>query len=157
MFKLSNIRSLKQSDITKLKVVLDQTELFPSEMLEDMVNPFFNDSDCTDFWQVYEHHGEPVGFLYCIQEKLTESTWNVLAIAVLPDLQNQGIGGLLMSKIEQILHNSNHSTLLVETSSLPEYDRTRKFYERIGYHKEAVIRDFYTKGDHKVVFWKSIN
>ncbi|MGH1485458.1 MAG: GNAT family N-acetyltransferase [Cellvibrionaceae bacterium] len=157
MFKSSNIRSLKLSDLAKLKVILDQTELFPSEMLEEMANPFFHDSVCTDFWQVYEHNGETIGFLYCVQERLTEGTWNVLAIAVLPEFQHQGIGGLLMSNIEQILQSSNSSTLLVETSSLPEYGRTRKFYDSIGYHKEAVIRDFYAKGEDKIVFWKSLN
>ena len=157
MSKLSNIRTLKSSDLAKLKIVLDQTELFPSSILEQMANPFFNDSDCNEIWQVYEHNGDAVAFLYCVQEKLTEGTWNVLAIAVLPSVQNHGIGRLLMSNIERVLQKNNQSTLLVETSSLPEYDRTRKFYDHIGYHKEAVIRDFYAKGDHKVVFWKSLN
>lgn len=157
MFNLSNIRSLQRSDLAQLKVVLDQTELFPSDMLPEMVRPFFEDSTSTDLWYVYEHDGEPVALLYCVQEKLTEGTWNVLALAVGPSLQNRGIGALLMKYIEQFLSDRHQSTLLVETSSLPEFDCTRKFYDRIGYNKEAVIRDFYTKGDHKVVFWKSLN
>ncbi len=156
MFELSNIRALKRSDLVNLKVILDQTELFPSDMLDEMVDPFFNDPVCSDLWQVYEHEGRPVAFLYCVHEKLTEGTWNVLAIAVFPDFQNQGIGKLLMSNLEEILKGDNHTTLLVETSSLPEYENTRRFYDSIGYNKEAVIRDFYAKGDHKIVFWKSL-
>ncbi len=46
--------------------------------------------------------------------------------------------------------------LLVETSSLPEYERTRSFYDQLGFDREAVIRAFYAKGEDKVVFWKHL-
>ena len=122
-----------------------------------MASPFFSDANGSDLWHVCEQQGSPVGFSYCVHEKLTEGTWNVLAIAVLPEMQNQGLGGLLMEHIEQTLRRRDSTTLLVETSSLSEYEGARKFYESIGYQKEAVIRDFYAKDDHKVVFWKSLS
>ncbi len=126
-------------------------------MLEEMVHPYFNDPNCNDLWQVYEHNEEPIALLYCVKEQLTQGTWNVLALGVEPEYQSQGIGELLMNNIEQNLRYENQTTLIVETSSLPEYARSRKFYERIGYQKEAVIRDFWSKGDGKIVFWKSLS
>ena len=144
MSKFSHIRCLKPSDLTKLKVLLDQTELFPTELLEEISHPFFRDSHCTDLWQVYEYSGEPVAFLYCVQEKLTKSTWNVLALAVLPELQRQGIGRLLMNNVEQILQNRNQSTLLVETSSLPEYSRTALLHgelSSLGWHPNGLMNN----------------
>ena len=87
MFKKSNIRSVVSSDLAKLKTVLDDTGLFPSEFLEGMLNPFFNGPHCTDYWKTYEHDGQPVALLFCEQERMTESTWNVLAVAVSPALQ----------------------------------------------------------------------
>ena len=156
MFKKSNIRSVVSSDLAKLKTVLDDTDLFPSEFLEGMLNPFFNDPNSTDYWRTYEHNGQPVALLFCEQERMTESTWNVLAIAVSPALQGNGIGELLMSDIEETLKDNKQSTLIVETSGLAEFERTRKFYDNIGFNREAVIRDFYAQGDDKVIFWKSL-
>jgi GNAT superfamily N-acetyltransferase len=157
MFKSSFIRSTKISDLPKLKVILDQTELFPSEMLEEMIHPFLHDPSCTDIWQVYEHNDEPIALLYCVKEQLTEGTWNVLALGVATKYQSQGIGELMMNSVEHSLRHQNQTTLVVDTSSLAEYRRSREFYERIGFNKEAVIRDFWAKGDHKITFWKSLS
>ena len=152
-----SIRSVLRSDIAKLKIVLDETQLFPSTMLDEMIEPFFEDAQCRAHWLTCDLDDQAVALLYCIPEMMTEGTWNVLAIAVKPEFQSHGIGEQMMSHIEQSLIASGEQTLIVETSSLPEYDRTRQFYQRIGYCREACIRDFYAKGEHKIVFWKSLN
>lgn len=156
MFNFSNIRLLKPSDLSKLKEILDQIELFPSYMLEEMVKPFFQDPECEDIWCVCEHDGEAIALLYCVPEQLTESTWNMLALGVEPSSQRQGVGALLINHIEQVLSRLGPVTLLVETSSLPTHDGPRRLYDRLGYREEAVITDFWSKGDHKVIFWKSL-
>lgn len=61
-----------------------------------------------------------------------------------------------MTHLEQLLASQNQRVLLVETSALPEFDRTRAFYTQCGYTEEARIRDFYQAGEDKVVFWKKL-
>ena len=46
--------------------------------------------------------------------------------------------------------------LLLETSGLPEFARTRAFYRTNGYDEEARIREFYAAGEDKVVFRKAL-
>ena len=46
--------------------------------------------------------------------------------------------------------------LLVETSGLPEFEDTRRFYRTRGYGEEARIRDFYTSGEDKVIFRRAL-
>jgi hypothetical protein len=41
--------------------------------------------------------------------------------------------------------------VLVETSSRPDYDRTRTFYARLGYTESARIRDFYAPADDRIM------
>jgi hypothetical protein len=44
----------------------------------------------------------------------------------------------------------------VETSSRPQYDVTRSFYRKRGFAEEAVLKDFYDLGDHKVIYVRTI-
>ena len=45
--------------------------------------------------------------------------------------------------------------LFIETSSLPMYEPTRRFYLKHGYEQHALLKDFYAAGDSMVVFRKS--
>ena len=38
----------------------------------------------------------------------------------------------------------------------PAYDRTREFYERLGFQRAATVPDFYREGDPLVLYVKSL-
>ena len=63
----------------------------------------------------------------------------------------------MMSFIENHLKDLGHRILIVDTSGTDDFTSTRKFYEKLGYDKEAVIRDFWDDGDDKVVYRKRLN
>ncbi len=151
-----NIRPIGPDDLPAVKAVLDSTELFPSEMLPEMISSFLSDEESADIWFTAEVDGEPVSLAYAIPEQLTDGTWNLLAIAVLPSKQGAGIGRAMVTHLETVLRARGERILIVETSGLPEYARTRAFYHKNGYTEEARIRDFYAPGDDKVVFWKAL-
>ena len=46
--------------------------------------------------------------------------------------------------------------LLIETSGLGSFERTRDFYRTQGYDDEARIREFYGAGDDKIIFRKAL-
>ena len=150
------IRDTKQQDIPDLKRVLDETGLFPSEMLPDLVSGFLSEDAGNDVWLTCDSDGDVVGFCYAAPEPLTEGTWNMLAIAVLPGVQGKGSGAALVAELESRLHRLGHRVLIADTSGTAEYERTREFYRKNGYSEEARIRDFWGPGDDKVVFWKSL-
>ena len=68
--------------------------------------------------------------------------------------QSRGVGATLVRHIESVLAARGERVLLVETSGLPEFERTRAFYLANGYDEEARIREFYAAGEDKVVFAK---
>ena len=150
------IRKVKKEDIETLKGVLDSSELFPSEMLDDMIADYLNNPSSEDIWFTKVENGTPISIAYCAPERMTEGTYNLYAIAVQKDYQGNGIGREMMSYIESLLQEKKNRVLIVETSGLPEYDLTRAFYDKCNYQKEAVIRDFYQEGEDKVVFWKKL-
>jgi ribosomal protein S18 acetylase RimI-like enzyme len=151
-----NIRPTRMEDIPALAGVVDETGLFPGEMLPDMVSDFLSGQDIQDIWLTCEEGGKPVGFCYAAPEKLTDGTWNMLAIAVHPSGQGRGHGSAIVQSLEAILHRHGHRVLIADTSGKDEFAQTRAFYRKNGYSEEARIRDFWAKGDDKVIFWKLI-
>ena len=80
----------------------------------------------------------------------------MLAIAVLPSSQGLGHGGALVAHLEAVLRRRKQRILIVDTSGVDAFARTRDFYRKSGYTEEARIRDFWATGDDKIVFWKSL-
>ena len=152
----TEIRNTVQSDFGGLKEVLDSSKLFPSEYLEEMISDYFNNPETEEIWFTNLSDGEIIGLGYCTPEKLTEGTYNLLAIAVKKELQGKGEGKKMINYIENLLSTKGHRILIVETSSDTQYELTRKFYEQLGYRKEATIQDFWKEGEDKVVYWKKL-
>lgn len=150
------IRPILVDDLPALKNVLDSSKLFPSELLDDMIADYLNNEESRDIWFTALRESQPISIAYCAPERMTEGTYNLYAIAVHKDHQNQGVGKEMMAYLETLLQKQGSRVLLVETSGLQEYERTRKFYDNCGYCREAKIRDFYSSGDDKIVFWKSL-
>jgi len=154
------IRPTTPNDTPVLIALADATGLFtPSslELLHQMlVDSLERGSDAERFWITDDDNG-PVGVAYCELERMTDRTWNLQLIAIHPDLQGQGRGTKLLRYVDQALTVRGGRVLLVETSGLPSFERTRLFYTKCGYEEEARIRDFYAAGDDKVVFRKVLN
>jgi GNAT superfamily N-acetyltransferase len=148
-------RAMTRSDLNAVSSILDGTGLFPSEMLAEMAEPYLSGAE-PDIWLVAHNGPSLLGFAYCEPERMTDGTYNLLAIAVDPDQQSSGIGQQLVAAVEQAAKAIGGRILLVETSSLPEYKRTRLFYGQLSFDQEAIIREFYATGEDKVVFWKKL-
>jgi ribosomal protein S18 acetylase RimI-like enzyme len=151
------MREIIKEDLKDLKEIIDSNELFPSDLLDEMTETFFNESKKSEIWLTQEINQKPIGVAYCAPEKMTEGTYNLYLIAIHKNFQGQGFGSKIMADIENKLKNQGARILIVETSGLPSFELTRKFYDKLGYHREAKIREFYQKGEDKIIFWKKLN
>lgn len=149
------VRDLDRADLPSVAAVLDGTGLFPSSMLAPMAEPYLS-GRAPHRWLVACDADRVLGFAYAEPERMTDGTFNLLAIAVAPDTQRRGVGATLVAALIERLKASGGRVLLVETSSLDEYAGTRRFYASLGFDEEARIRDFYTEGEDKVVFWTRV-
>jgi len=85
---------------------------------------------------------------------LTRGTYDLYWIATSPAEQGKGVGRTLMSYIEGKIREMQGRLLVVETSSKDSYRATVGFYRRLGYDEAVYIRDFYDRGDDKLIFIK---
>jgi ribosomal protein S18 acetylase RimI-like enzyme len=149
------IKPTSADDIAGLRAVLDRTGLFPSELLPDMLASSLA-GETEAFWLTCHSDGEAVGLCYTVPEEFADCTWNMLALAVHPDLQGKRLGAALVHAAEQHLKDKGQRILIVDTSGTDDFALTRKFYAQNGYEEEARIRDFWANGDDKVIFRKAL-
>jgi ribosomal protein S18 acetylase RimI-like enzyme len=148
------IRPITADDLLALHDVIASTGLFPPELLDGMAAPYLAGEASEELWLTVDQGKAPIAIAYAAPERMTSGTANLLLIAVHADRQGAGVGATLLAHIEERLTDRGDRLLLVETSGLPEFKRTRGFYLANGYEQEARIRDFYQAGEDKIVFRK---
>lgn len=150
-----HIRPVIRQDVPHLGAIAEATGLFLASMLDDMIAGYFDRSK-VDLWFTYAPDDVPLSLGFCEPERMTEGTWNLLAIGVRPEHQGGGIGAAMLRYLEDRLAAQGARVLLVETMGTAEFERTRGFYRKNGYTEEARIREFYAAGEDKIVFWKHL-
>jgi ribosomal protein S18 acetylase RimI-like enzyme len=105
---------------------------------------------------VAETAARPIGWSCHGRVPLTDATFDLYWIAVHPEYQRHGVGRLLLAEIEQQLRQAGARWLLAETSSTPQYAKTRGFYEKAGFAVVGDVADFYRPGDGRVTYGKRL-
>lgn len=86
----------------------------------------------------------------------TLTSYDLYWIATLQEFRNHGLGRRILLEVEKAVAALGGRGIYVETSNMPKYEPTRKFYEKNHYDLKAVFEDFYAEGDDKVVYVKKI-
>jgi len=105
---------------------------------------------------VYRLDGHVIGFTCYGPRSLTRGTFDLFWIGTAPGAQRRGVGHALLEAAEQAVRSTGGRLLIVETSSRPEYEPARRFYDSHGYRREALIKDFYDVGDSLVLYSKKL-
>ena len=154
------IRSAKDNDSKAILEVAGASGLFQPPELEEvsgmLAAHFAGESGEGHEWLVDDVAGDVMGAAYYAPEPFTEGVWNLYMLVVHPKGQGKGQGKGLVRFVENALRQQGERVLLVETSGVDSFARTRAFYSKLGFDEEARIRDYYKAGDDKVVFWKSL-
>ncbi|MEM9292959.1 MAG: GNAT family N-acetyltransferase [Acidobacteriota bacterium] len=156
------IRSAQLQDMTRVQELAVAAQMFTESEVGFLLQQYEagERGEIQDgHWIVAERSGSAVGAAYYAPEPYADRMWNLYFVVVDPQQQGQGLGKVLLDYVEGTLRRRGESearVLVIETSSTEQYAGTRAFYERLGYTREATIRQFYGPDDHKVVFWKSL-
>lgn len=153
------IRSTVLAEVPAILELAVTSGLFPpdgtAEVADVLVSALKGELGPDHIWLTLDEEGS-IGVAYFAPERLTEGTWNLYMLAIHPDHQRQGRGAALVRHVEDVLRSRDGRLLLIETSGLGTFERTRAFYRALGYDEEARIRDFYKPGDDKVIFCKPL-
>jgi ribosomal protein S18 acetylase RimI-like enzyme len=130
-------------------------EFTPAEVdvADEVLDSYLRDSIKSGYHAFVAEVGSSIAGYICYgPTPLTKGTWDIYWLAVAPEQQKQGIGKVLLTFAEDGIKKSKGRLILIETSSKPEYETTRRFYQAQGYELACRIVDFYAAGDDKLVF-----
>jgi ribosomal protein S18 acetylase RimI-like enzyme len=137
-----------------------QASVFNEEEIatvEELVGDYITKGDASYYrFLSCRQNGRVLGFTCYSPRWLTQGTFDLCWICSAPGAQRQGVGGALIRQTEEAIRARGGRLLLVETSSRPEYEPARRFYESRGYRREAVVADFYAEGDSLVLYSKRL-
>ncbi len=102
--------------------------------------------------------GEVAGFITVkpLNDKAIEIIW----MAVKRELRGRGIGSRLLNSIEELAARRGFEVLVVKTSgdlSYKPYDETRRFYEKRGFVRIALIDPYPKWGEEALIYVKCLH
>jgi ribosomal protein S18 acetylase RimI-like enzyme len=134
-------------------------EFKPSEVVvaEELIDSYLDDLVGSGYHILVAEFGLAVAGYICYgPTPLTEGTWDIYWVATDPEKRKQGIGSALMTAAEEAIRQAGGRLAIIETSSQPSYENTRRFHTRHGYEVISRIPDFYTPGDDKLTLVKRL-
>lgn len=148
------LRELGPGDRAPIESILRRTGVFrPEEIVValEVVDAALENPAAYTF-SVAEREGLVVGYACWGETPCTRGTFDLYWIATDPDLHGRGVGRRLMGEAEADMRRRGGRLCVIETSSLPQYEATRRFYLARGYREAARLPDFYTPGDDKIIY-----
>lgn len=148
-----------QRDNKQIQEITGNAGVFNREEI-DCVREIFEEylqygAEETGYNFIVEREADKVlGFACYGVRDLADNVYDLYWIAVHPEARRSGVGRKLLTASEEAVRNSGGRMLIAETSGTASYESTRKFYIDMGYTAEAVIKDFYSKGDDLTIFIK---
>ena len=70
--KMIEIRKVVKNDLEGIINMLNTIQLFPPEMLDDMIADYFNNPETEEIWFTSIQDGQVCGIGYCAPEQLTD-------------------------------------------------------------------------------------
>ena len=153
------IREFVKDDMKPLAEIVRATGVFREEEIGvavELMDIAANDTVQKDYFlfSYVDETGTIQGYYCAGPTPMTQRTFDLYWIAVHPRVHKKRIGHELLEHCEAQVKTMGGTLLVVETSSQPKYEPTRRFYLRHQYSEAARIKDYYAQDDDLVIYSK---
>jgi ribosomal protein S18 acetylase RimI-like enzyme len=152
---------MRREDRRAVLDIIQTTEMFtPDEVTvaRELIDIYLDQPQQRDYCLVVAENedGRVVGYMSYGSTPLTEGTYDLYWMAVASEEQGRGFGRELVSWLEARVGAAGGRLILIETSSQPKYEKTRRFYAGLNYKEVSRIPDFYRRGDDRITYVKRL-
>ena len=156
------VRSIVPRDRVRLLSMLSKTRVFTAEEIDvamELIDIVLNDLSQKDYRIdcIVNDEDLPVGYICYGPAPMTQGTFDLYWIAVDPQSQSHGMGSRLLIFLEEAVKDVKGRMILADTSSMPEYEKTHRFYLKNGFQEVARISDYYWPGNDRITFCKRVS
>ena len=149
------------NDVKQVETLVKGTGFFSSEEIgiaRELVEAHLEKGSASGYHFLFaERVHQMIGYTCFGPIPATQSSFDLYWIALHSCARGQGIGRLLNARTEQIVSSMGGQRIFAETSGRSQYEPTRAFYRRCGYHEAAILEDFYAPCDAKYIYVKDLN
>ena len=155
------IRAFVPKDRGRLHSMLIEARVFTREEIvvaKELIDIVLKDGRQKDYriHCMVDGQDQPVGYICYGPTPMTEGTFDLYWIVVDPNCQGQGIGSKLLFFLEKVLKGMGGRMILAETSSIPEYEETQRFYLQKGFQEVGRVPDYYYPGNDRITYCKRL-
>lgn len=156
------IRPLFEKDKTTLLSMLTRTQSFTSaeiDVARELIDIVLKDQIQKDYLIdcMVDDQNLAIGYVCYGPTPMAQGTFDLYWIAVDPDFQGQGAGSKLIRSLEEGVKARGGRMILADTSTVPHFEKTQKFYVKNGFQEVARIPDYYHPGNDRITFCKRLN
>jgi ribosomal protein S18 acetylase RimI-like enzyme len=155
------IRPLFEKDKATLLSMLTRTQSFTSGEIDvavELIDTVLKDQIQKDYLIdcMVDDQNLAIGYICYGPTPMAQGTFDLYWIAVDPDFQGQGAGSKLIHFLEEGVKARGGRMILADTSTVPHFEKTQKFYVKNGFQEVARIPDYYHPGNDRITFCKRI-
>jgi D-alanine-D-alanine ligase len=150
------------SDTARVRSILTSSGFFSNdevEMAVELVNESLRIGSERSGYQFLfaELAGDVIGYACFGPIACTRNSFDLYWIAVHKAFRSAGLGKELLKRCESLIEEQQGRRIYVETSSRELYRPTHQFYSSCGYKVEAVLKQFYSPEDDKIIYLKVLH
>jgi ribosomal protein S18 acetylase RimI-like enzyme len=156
------IRPLFEKDRATLLSMLIKTRSFTSAEIDvamELIDIVLKDRGQKDYQIecMVNDQDLVVGYICYGPTPMAQGTYDLYWIAVDPDFQEQGAGSKLLRSLEEGVKAREGRMILADTSTIPHFEKTQKFYLKNEFQEIARIPDYYHPGNDRITFCKRLD
>ena len=155
------IRPLVKKDRARLLSMLIKTRSFTSAEIDvamELIDIVLKDLMQKDYTIhcIVNNQDQAIGYICYGPTPMTQGTFDLYWIAVDSEFQKQGVGSKLLVFLDEAVRTRGGRMILADTSTIPHYEKTRKFYLKNGFEEVARVSDYYHPGNDRITFCRKL-